>query len=129
MVRNPGFRRVRQDGRHKCTIVDPGNALGFASAPLLPAYCRRQRRDIVGLRCNSFRRIFHSKWKSTAEHFCATVNRIKGNASILFITHALPKNLQVDELVRIGTDMLMTGNVPRERRFSSMKETEGVMPG
>jgi ATP-binding cassette, subfamily B, bacterial HlyB/CyaB len=38
----------------------------------------------------------------TAEHFCATINQLKGKATVLFITHALPKTLQVDEIVRIG---------------------------
>ena len=38
----------------------------------------------------------------TAEHFSATINQLKGQVSILFITHALPRNLQVDEIVRIG---------------------------
>lgn len=38
----------------------------------------------------------------TAEHFCSTINQLRGRVTILFITHALPKTLQVDELVRIG---------------------------
>lgn len=38
----------------------------------------------------------------TAEHFCATINQLKGKVTMLFITHALPKNLQVDEIVQIG---------------------------
>ena len=38
----------------------------------------------------------------TAEHFAATVNQLKGKVTMLFITHALPKSLRVDELVRIG---------------------------
>ena len=39
---------------------------------------------------------------TTAEHFAATINQLKGKVSMLFITHALPKNLLVDEVVRIG---------------------------
>jgi subfamily B ATP-binding cassette protein HlyB/CyaB len=39
---------------------------------------------------------------STAEHFAATINQLKGKATMLFITHALPRSLQVDEVVRIG---------------------------
>ncbi|HQU17115.1 MAG: ABC transporter [Chromatiales bacterium 21-64-14] len=38
----------------------------------------------------------------TAEQFAATVNQLRGKATMLFIAHALPKNLQVDEVVRIG---------------------------
>jgi ATP-binding cassette, subfamily B, bacterial HlyB/CyaB len=45
---------------------------------------------------------------ATAEHFCATLNQLKGKVTMLFITHALPKNLQVDEIVRIGTPRIVT---------------------
>jgi subfamily B ATP-binding cassette protein HlyB/CyaB len=38
----------------------------------------------------------------TAEHFAATVNSLRGRVSMLFITHRLPKALQVDEIVRLG---------------------------
>ncbi len=38
----------------------------------------------------------------TAEHFCATINQLKGKVTMLFITHALPKNLYVDEIVQLG---------------------------
>ena len=51
----------------------------------------------------------------TAEHFAATINQLKGKVTMLFITHALPKNLQVDELIRIG------GAVKQE----SARETPG----
>lgn len=37
----------------------------------------------------------------TAEHFAATVNQLRGKVTMLFIAHTLPKNLQVDEVVRI----------------------------
>lgn len=40
----------------------------------------------------------------TAEHFAQTVNRLKGKVTILFITHQLPKGLQVDEAVLLGKD-------------------------
>jgi ATP-binding cassette, subfamily B, bacterial HlyB/CyaB len=39
---------------------------------------------------------------ATAEHFAATINQLKGKVTMLFIAHALPKNLLVDEVVRIG---------------------------
>jgi len=39
---------------------------------------------------------------ATAEHFCATINQLKGKVTMLFITHALPKYLQVDEIVQIA---------------------------
>lgn len=40
----------------------------------------------------------------TAEYFTATINQLRGQVTMLFITHALPKNLRVDEIVRIGTN-------------------------
>lgn len=43
---------------------------------------------------------------NTAEHFAATINQLKGKVTMLFITHALPKNLQVDEIVRIGASQV-----------------------
>jgi subfamily B ATP-binding cassette protein HlyB/CyaB len=42
----------------------------------------------------------------TAEHFAATVNQLRGKVTMLFITHALPKSLYVDEVVRIGGEKL-----------------------
>lgn len=42
--------------------------------------------------------------QQTAEHFAQTVNKLKGKVTILFITHQLPKGLQVDEAVVLGKD-------------------------
>ncbi|MBU1775222.1 MAG: ATP-binding cassette domain-containing protein, partial [Gammaproteobacteria bacterium] len=39
---------------------------------------------------------------TTAEHFAHTVNKLKGKVTMLFITHQLPKALQVDEVIRFG---------------------------
>ncbi len=39
---------------------------------------------------------------ATAEHFCNTINQLRGKVTMLFITHALPKKFQVDEIVQIG---------------------------
>jgi ATP-binding cassette, subfamily B, bacterial HlyB/CyaB len=39
----------------------------------------------------------------TAEHFARTINRLKGKVTILFIAHQVPKGLQVDETVIMGT--------------------------
>ncbi len=43
---------------------------------------------------------------NTAEHFAATINQLKGEVTMMFITHAMPKNLLVDEIVRIGSGTL-----------------------
>jgi subfamily B ATP-binding cassette protein HlyB/CyaB len=38
----------------------------------------------------------------TAEQLAQTINKLKGDATILFITHAVPRGLQVDEALRFG---------------------------
>ncbi len=40
----------------------------------------------------------------TAEHFAQTVNRLKGKVTMLFITHQIPKGLQVDDVFSFGGD-------------------------
>lgn len=37
----------------------------------------------------------------TASHIAQTINQLKGKVSILFITHQMPQNLVVDEVVRL----------------------------
>ncbi len=39
----------------------------------------------------------------TAEHLARTINQLKGRVTMLFITHQLPKGLEVDEVVTLGT--------------------------
>jgi subfamily B ATP-binding cassette protein HlyB/CyaB len=38
----------------------------------------------------------------TAEHFAQTINALKGQVTLLFIAHQLPKGLQIDGIVRLG---------------------------
>lgn len=38
----------------------------------------------------------------TAAQFANTVNQLKGKVTVLFIAHQVPKNLMVDEVVRLG---------------------------
>jgi len=38
----------------------------------------------------------------TAEQFAQTINKLKGKVTIVFITHQLPRSLQVDEVVKLG---------------------------
>ena len=47
---------------------------------------------------------------NTAEHFATTINQLKGKVTMLFITHALPKSLLVDGVVRIGGDQISVLN-------------------
>ena len=39
---------------------------------------------------------------ATADHLAKTINQLKGKVSLLFITHNLPKGLQVDGVVKLG---------------------------
>ena len=39
----------------------------------------------------------------TAEHFAQTVSRLKGKVTMLFITHHVPRGLQVDETFTLGS--------------------------
>jgi subfamily B ATP-binding cassette protein HlyB/CyaB len=39
---------------------------------------------------------------ATAEQLAATVSRLKGQLSVLYITHVTPRGLQVDEVMRLG---------------------------
>jgi subfamily B ATP-binding cassette protein HlyB/CyaB len=41
---------------------------------------------------------------ATAEAFAHTVNQVKGQVTMIFITHHLPKGLQVDGVVRLGEE-------------------------
>jgi len=38
----------------------------------------------------------------TAEHFAKTINKLKGKVTMLFITHQIPRGLQVDEVIQLG---------------------------
>lgn len=40
--------------------------------------------------------------QETAEHFAQTINRLKGKATMVFITHQVPRGLAVDGVVRLG---------------------------
>jgi subfamily B ATP-binding cassette protein HlyB/CyaB len=63
---------------------------------------------------------------TTAEHFANTINQLKGKVTMLFITHAMPKNLLVDEVVRIGQGALSAVN---DEHDETRHETEGVVHG
>jgi subfamily B ATP-binding cassette protein HlyB/CyaB len=44
----------------------------------------------------------------TAEHFAKTVNSLKGKVTMIFITHQIPKGLQVDEVLSFGAGLHTT---------------------
>ena len=47
----------------------------------------------------------------TAEHFAKTINKLKGQVTMLFITHQIPRGLQVDEVFSFGGDHQHTTKV------------------
>ena len=47
----------------------------------------------------------------TAEHFAKTINTLKGQVTMIFITHQIPKGLQVDEVFSFGSDPQHTSRV------------------
>jgi subfamily B ATP-binding cassette protein HlyB/CyaB len=53
--------------------------------------------------------------QATAEHLAQTINQLKGSATMLFITHQIPKGLQVDEVFSFG---------PRAAPAAEKTETE-----
>jgi subfamily B ATP-binding cassette protein HlyB/CyaB len=61
--------------------------------------------------------------QTTAEHFAATINQLKGKVTMLFITHALPKGLLVDEVVRIGQGALSAVATQLENEASGNAQT------
>ena len=40
--------------------------------------------------------------QQTAEHFAKTINTLKGKVTMIFITHQIPRGLQVDEVITLG---------------------------
>jgi subfamily B ATP-binding cassette protein HlyB/CyaB len=46
--------------------------------------------------------------QQTAEHFAKTINKLKGQVTMLFITHQIPRGLQVDEVFSFGGDLHTT---------------------
>ena len=61
--------------------------------------------------------------QQTAEHFARTINTLKGTVTMIFITHQIPKGLQVDEVFSFdGPDSVSSAglqpaeNIKEERR-------------
>ena len=52
----------------------------------------------------------------TAEQFARTVNRLKGNVTIVFISHQLPKGLHVDSVITLGPHETWMQVVSDERK-------------
>jgi subfamily B ATP-binding cassette protein HlyB/CyaB len=53
--------------------------------------------------------------QETAEHFAQTINRLKGKVTMIFITHQVPKGLQVDEVVNMGSHAMQMSLVREEK--------------
>ena len=54
--------------------------------------------------------------QQTAEHFARTINKLKGQVTMLFITHQVPKGLQVDEVIELGPAVVRQVGVVEERQ-------------
>ena len=52
----------------------------------------------------------------TAEQFARTVNQFRGRVTMLFVTHQLPRGLQVDSVITLGQWGTRMGVVAEERR-------------
>ena len=61
---------------------------------------------------------------ATAEHFANTINQLKGKVTMLFISHAVPGNLQVDEVVHIGSAVGGTPNAVNQKTEGGV-QTDG----
>jgi subfamily B ATP-binding cassette protein HlyB/CyaB len=52
--------------------------------------------------------------QQTAEHFARTINKLKGQVTMLFITHQVPKGLQVDEVIALDPAVVRQVGVVEE---------------
>jgi subfamily B ATP-binding cassette protein HlyB/CyaB len=52
----------------------------------------------------------------TVEHFARTINKLKGKVTMLFITHQIPRGLQVDEVIELGANIARQMEVVEEER-------------
>jgi len=63
----------------------------------------------------------------TAEQLGRTISSLKGRASILYIAHALPRTLQVDQVVRIGEKLTVVAGDKRPDGGAAAAEPEVQM--
>lgn len=49
--------------------------------------------------------------QQTAEQFAKTINALRGRVTMLFITHGVPKGLQLDAIVRIDSELAKSANL------------------
>ena len=54
--------------------------------------------------------------QQTAEHFARTINKLKGKVTMLFITHQIPRGLQVDEVIELGANTTRQMEVVEEEK-------------
>ena len=64
----------------------------------------------------------------TAEHFAKTINKLKGKVTMIFITHQIPRGLQVDEVFSFGSDSQHSTRVEvvGEERINEAKRTDSI---
>ncbi|WP_310452482.1 peptidase domain-containing ABC transporter [Sulfuritalea sp.] len=60
----------------------------------------------------------------TAEHFARTINTLKGIVTMIFITHQIPRGLQVDEVISLGEHGARMGVVSEGGHGPTTRETK-----
>ncbi|MCF8198717.1 MAG: peptidase domain-containing ABC transporter [Sulfuritalea sp.] len=58
----------------------------------------------------------------TAEHFARTINTLKGQVTMIFITHQIPRGLQVDDVITLGEHGARMGVVSDDTPTQTGKE-------
>ncbi|MDP2136002.1 MAG: peptidase domain-containing ABC transporter [Sulfuritalea sp.] len=60
----------------------------------------------------------------TAEHFARTINTLKGQVTMIFITHQIPRGLHVDEVISLGEHGARMGVVSENEAAPTVREVK-----
>jgi subfamily B ATP-binding cassette protein HlyB/CyaB len=60
--------------------------------------------------------------QQTAEHFARTINTLKGQVTMIFITHQIPRGLHVDEVIALGEHGARMGVVSETGQGQTSRE-------
>jgi subfamily B ATP-binding cassette protein HlyB/CyaB len=62
--------------------------------------------------------------QATAEHFARTINTLKGQVTMIFITHQIPRGLHVDEVISLGEHGARMGVVSEGGPGTTIREVK-----